>query len=208
MKKILSILFILTSTVVSAQWYVGVKAGPTFSNYKTKTPWKEASNIGLNFGATAFRKVNSNFGVSAELQYIRKGYYHKICNTITDKLNTTYLEIPIMVDYTFIIPTLKNFKGHATLGLYTAYWLSAKYETEGFDNSSESFDFSKNKASRFDVGPNAGGRIEYMLKNASISLDLRYELGLVDLQKTMNDNTANTNRAFILGLSYFKLLKP
>lgn len=77
---------------------------------------------------------------------------------------------------------------------------------EGFDESDEDFDFDASNASRFDFGPNAGGRIEYILNNGSLSLDFRYELGLVDLQKRINDDTANTNRAFIVGLTFMKPL--
>jgi hypothetical protein len=202
-----NIIFTFASTLASAQWFVGIKAGPTLSNYKTKTPWKEVSNFGYTFGATAFRQLNSNVGVNFELQYIQKGYYHKVCNTISDKLEAHYVEIPIMFDYTFIIPTLKNFKLHGNLGFYTAYWLSGKYKTKGLDDTGDdTFDFSKSKASRFDIGPNGGGRIEYVLKNGSLSLDFRYELGLLDLQKRVNDNTRNTNRAVVIGISYMWLL--
>ena len=205
MKKILFIIILsIATTAASAQWYVGITAGPTLSNYKSKTPWKEVSNLGYAFGATAYRQVNTNFGFNLQLQYIQKGYYHKICNSISDKLEASYLEIPIMADYAFIIPSLKNFKAHANLGIYTAYWLSGKYKTKGFDSSSESFDFKKSKASRFDFGPNVGGRIEYILNKCIISLDLRYELGLLDLQKKINDDTKNLNRAFVIGISYLK----
>lgn len=204
---ILIIFLSLYATLASAQiWYVGIKAGPTLSNYKTKTPWKEVSNLGYTFGAVAYKQMSANIGIGVELQFIQKGYYHKICNTITDKLKAQYLEIPIVFDYTFIIPGLKNFKVHGNLGIYTAYWLSGKYQTEGFDTdqSSEDFDFDKSNAKRFDFGPNVGGRLEYFLKNGSLSLDLRYELGLLDLQDKLNDNTNNTNRAFIIGISYMK----
>ena len=212
MKKILPILLILFSTATFAQnWYIGVTAGPTFSNYKTKTPWKEASNIGYAFGATAYKQTSANFGVNFGLQFIKKGYNHVICNSITDKLNASYLEIPIMADYTFIIPSLKNFKAHLNLGFYSAYWLSGKYETKSsdpkvIDSSTETLDFKKSGASRFDIGPNGGARIEYILKNGSLSLDARYELGLIDLQKQVNDNSSNTNRAWVIGISYMKLL--
>lgn len=208
MKAFLSVLLILLSvTLASAQiWFVGIKAGPTLSNYKTKTPWKEASNVGYTFGAVGYKQMTANIGIGVELQYIQKGYYHKICNTITDKLKAQYLEVPIVLDYTFIIPGLKNFKVHGNLGIYTAYWLSGKYQTEGdvFTDPSEDFDFDKSNTKRFDFGPNAGGRLEYFLKNGSLSLDLRYELGLLDLQNKLNDNTNNTNRAFIIGFSYMK----
>jgi hypothetical protein len=207
MKRILSLFLILFSTAAFAQnWYVGVTAGPTFSNYKTKTPWKEVSNIGYVFGATVYKQTSANFGLNFGLQYIKKGYNHVICNTITDKLNASYLEIPLMVDYSFIVPSLENFKAHINLGFYSAYWLSGKYQMEGFDQSSEDFDFDKSDASRFDIGPSGGGRIEYLLQNGSLSLDFRYELGLVDLEKQVNDNTSNTNHAWVIGISYFKLI--
>jgi len=198
-------ILIFSATMVSAQiYYVGIKAGPTLSNYKTKTPWKEVSNLGYTFGFVGYKQINANIGIGAELQYIQKGYYHKVCNTITDKLKAQYLEVPVMFDYTFIIPGLQNFKLHGNVGIYMAYWLSGKYQTEGFDTSesSEDFDFDKSNAKRFDFGPNLGGRLEYFLKNGSISLDLRYELGIIDLQNKLNDNTNNNNRAFIIGVSY------
>jgi hypothetical protein len=207
MKNIFLALLLLLPFTTSAQiWYVGPKAGVTFSNYKSKTPWKEVANIGFTGGVSAYRQINSHVGFGVELQYIQKGYNHKICNTITDQLDADYLEVPVMADYAFLIPGLKNFKAHANLGFYTAYWLSAKYRMEGFDTESEEFDFKKNKAKRLDLGPLAGGRIEYILKNGSISLDFRYEVGLVDLQNMASDDTSNTNRAFVLGLNYMKVL--
>ena len=207
MKKILLLIIVLTPMLSRAQlWSIGGRAGVSFSNYKAKTPWKEVSNMGLAIELTALKQVNSNFGYTVGLGYVQKGYFHKVCNEIYDQLETNYLEVPIMIDYTFIIPSLQNWKAHANLGIYAAYWMSAKYKTKGFDSSGEEFDFEKNKASRFDFGPNAGGRIEYLLKNGSLSLDFRYELGLADLQKQVNDNTKNTNRAFIVGLTYLKPL--
>lgn len=206
MKNIVTIIFILVAQSALAQWYIGGKAATSFSNYKTKTPWKEVSNSGLAVGFTAYRQINTHYGLHLELEYIQKGYFHKVCNTIYDKLEANYLEIPIMFDYTFIVPSLKNFKGHADLGIYAAYWLNGKYKTKGFDDTAEDFDFKKSGASRFDVGPNVGGRIEYILKKGSISLDVRYEIGLLDLQKRANDNTRNTNRALVIGLNYLKPL--
>jgi hypothetical protein len=106
------------------------------------------------------RSSKGNFGIGFELQYVQKGYYHKICNTITDQLDANYLEIPFFADYSFIMPGLKNVKGHANLGFNSAYWMSAKYRMQRYDTNSEEFDFDKNNASRFRFGPVAGGRIE------------------------------------------------
>ena len=211
MKNILFAILLLASLSAQAQnWYIGGKAGVSFANYKAKTPWKEVSNMGFTFGATAFKQINSNFGLDFELVYIQKGYNHKVCNDIYDQLETSYLEIPVMVDYTFIIPSLQNWKGHLNLGVYGAYWLSGKYKTKGFDGdteTSEDFDFEKSEASRFDFGPNVGARIEYLLKrNGSVCLDVRYEIGLMDLQKQLDQGAKNTNRTFVIGISYLKML--
>jgi hypothetical protein len=207
MKRILALVLLFAPVVGFTQiWYVGAKGGVTFSNYKSETPWKEATNTGYSFGASAYKQVGKNTGFGIELQYVQKGYYHKVCNTITDQLKANYIEIPFMADYAFIIPGLQNFKAHVNLGAYTAYWVSAKYKLRGFDSSSEEFDFKKNDAKRFDFGPLAGGRIEYIFRNSSLSLDFRYELGVLDLQKNIQNPAANTNRAFLVGLNYMKVL--
>lgn len=52
--------------------------------------------------------------------------------------------------------------------------------------------------------PSAGGRIKYLVKNGNLTLDFRYELGLIDLQKKVSDNTSNVNRAMIIGITYLK----
>jgi len=207
MKRLVIIIILLVPVTVTAQiWNIGASAGVSFSNYKAKTPWQEVSNMGLAFGAKGFKQINSNYGISVELQYIQKGYFHKICNDIYDQLEASYIEVPIMMDYTFIVPSLQNWRGHLNLGFYAAYWMTAKYKMKGFDETTEEFDFAENNASRFDLGPNAGGRIEYILKNGTLSLDFRYEIGLLDLQKQVNDNTRNVNRAFIIGLTFLKPL--
>jgi hypothetical protein len=207
MKNLILILLLVAPAVGNAQiWYVGGKGGVSFSNYKSRTPWKEVTNVGYTFGVSAFKQVSTNIGVGLEFQYIQKGYYHKICNTITDQLDANYLEIPVMFDYTFLIPGLTNWKAHANVGFYAGYWLSAKYRMQGFDTATEDFDFDKSGARRFDFGPNAGGRIEYILKHGSLSLDCRYELGILDMQSGRNNDIKNTNRALVIGINYMKVL--
>jgi len=207
MKKIYLLITLILPLTANAQlWSIGGNAGVSFSNYKAKTPWKEVSNMGFSVGAKAFKQINANYGLTIELQYIQKGYFHKVCNDIYDQLEANYLEVPIMLDYAIIVPSLQNWKAHLNVGVYTAYWISGKYKMKGFDETSEDFDFERSKASHFDFGPNAGGRIEYILKNGSVSLDFRYELGILDLQKQLNDNTKNVNRSFIVGLTYLKPL--
>jgi hypothetical protein len=207
MKKIFTLIILLLPISLLAQWSLGINVSTSFSNYKTKTPWEEGSNIGYAFGIKGYNQFNSNFGFNIELQYIQKGYNHQICDTYYDKLKTDYIEIPMSIDYGFIVPAIQNLKIHGSLGFYSAYWLSGEYETKiDGEAFTETFEFEKNDASRFDFGPCAGARIAYLFKNGSLSLDYRYEMGLVDLQKKASDNTNNVNRATILGISYLKIL--
>lgn len=204
-------ILIIVSAIIIVPWasdaqLAGIKGGVSLSNYKTQTPWKEVPNMGAAVGVVFFNQLTSNIGLELDLQFIQKGYQHKICNTITDELKANYLEVPVILDYGFFVPGSRKFKVHACAGFYAAFWLSAKYKMKGFDESSETFDFKKNKASRLDVGSQAGGRIEYILNAGSISLDIRYGLGLKDLQQAANDDIRNTNRALVLGITYLKPL--
>src|SRR5688572_499603 len=138
MKKLVLILLIAVSISTQAQiWYVGGKAGATFSNYKAKTPWNEITNMGYTAGLSFFKQTKNNWGVSFELQYIQKGYHHKVCDGISDKLEATYIELPVMIDYAFIFPSAQNFKMHFNVGCYAAYWMTAEYKLEGYSETDE-----------------------------------------------------------------------
>jgi hypothetical protein len=205
--RVLAFFLLLFSHTVMGQWYVGGNVGVSFSNFKSKSPWKEVSNSSMTISVSAFKQVRPNTGLTVKLEYLQKGYYHKVCNTIYDKLEANYLEMPVMIDYNFIIPSLNNWKAHAGLGFYGAYWLTGKYKTRGFDSGDDRFDFKKQRYKRFDMGPGVMARIEYILKNGSVSLDSRYEIGLMDMQKGRNNNVANTNRTFVLGFTYMKYMQ-
>src|SRR5688572_23124974 len=130
--KIIIIIAMLAPIYTKAQlWYIGGNAGVAFSNYKAKTPWKEVSNMGFSVGMKGFKQINANYGFTVELHYIQKGYFHKVCDDIYDQLEANYIEVPIMLDYTFIVPSLQNWRGHLNLGVYAAYWLSGKYKMKG-----------------------------------------------------------------------------
>jgi hypothetical protein len=205
--RALLFLFVFFSYTATAQWYVGGAAGVSFSNFKSKSPWKEVTSSGMALGLTAFKQIKPNVGLTIQLEYLQKGYYHKVCNTIYDKLQSNYLELPITLDYNFLVPSMENWKAHVGLGFYGGYWLSGKYKTKGFDDIDDNFDFSKEGYKRFDFGPGVMGRIEYILKNGSLSFDVRYEVGLMDMQKKVNDTANNTNRTLVLGLCYMKYLQ-
>jgi hypothetical protein len=87
-------------------------------------------------------------------------------------------------------------------------WAMQTVKGAGDDyGNADTTDAAGNVHSIFDFGPNAGGRIEYLLNSGTLSLNFRYELGLLDLQKQAHDNTKNSNRAFLVGISYLKMIR-
>ena len=55
------------AAAIAQVWYVGPKAGMTLSNYKSKTPWKEVTNVGFTAGLTAYTQLRNNFGIGFEV---------------------------------------------------------------------------------------------------------------------------------------------
>jgi hypothetical protein len=193
-------------TAAHSQWYAGGKTALTLSNYKTKTNWKEMLNPGTSIGLSAFNQMNNSTRITIGFEYVEKGYYHKVCNTISDKLETTFLEIPMMIDYRLPIHRLPNFQVHAKAGMYGALWLSGRYKSKGFTPVASSYDYKKNDAARLDFGPNAGAQFEYTLNNGILALEIKYEYGIRDLENSAHDNTSNINRCWMVGISYLRPL--
>jgi len=188
------------SSPVVAQWHLGGKIGVSFSHYESKVTCTEVPKTGLFAGVTAVRDMGDHLGLGIDLLYIQKGYYHKVCNTIYDKLDANYVELPVQLTYRFVV--FKNFQAAFNLGVYSAFWLSGRYRMQGFDASVE--EVSLEAFNRLDFGPGGGGRIQYILRQGSMSLDFRYARGLVDMATNPNDDTKNINRCFTVGVAYMK----
>lgn len=200
MKKHLTLGLIFVSHLACAQWYIGGRTGFTLSDYRSRTNFSGVSNKGIAVGITAYKLINAHAGLHFGLDYIEKGYQHQVCSSISDRLETTYLEVPFMFDYSF--PIVHNFRCHTRIGGYAAYWMTARYKSEGYDDASSKFDFKKNKAKRLDYGPNVGVLIEYTLNNSKLGLEIKYEMGMRDMQSIAGDNTKNVNRTWVIGLAY------
>jgi hypothetical protein len=200
MKNILTLTLVFASQIALAQWYIGGRSGITLSNYKSRTSLTEVSNKGIALGVSAYKLIKAHAGVHIGLDYVEKGYQHQVCSTISDRLETAYLEMPFMFDYSF--PLIHNFRCHARAGGYAAYWMTARYKAEGYDGATGKFDFKKNQAKRFDYGPSLGLLIDYTLNNSKLGVEVKYEIGMMDMQDTASDNTRNVNRTWLIGIVY------
>ena len=200
MKVIFSVGLLMILNTTFAQWHIGGRTGVTFSNYKTKTTYTEIANRGFAMGVAIYNQMSKHGGVSLGFDYVEKGYQHHLCSSISDRLETTYLEVPVMFDYAMSVS--RSFKVHARVGGYLGYWVAARDKAEGFDGASGEFDFDKSKARRIDYGSAVGALLEYTLSNSRIGFEIKYEQGLRDMQTSSGDNTRNVNSTWLMGLSY------
>jgi hypothetical protein len=204
MKPFLIIICCFSIQSSLAQWHVGGRAGITYSDYKSPTTFKSTPIQGKTVGLTAVKKLSYDFSLHVNLEYIEKGYHHLVCNTIYEKLQTTFVQIPLMLSYN--IPVAEKLKFQIKLGGYGAYWVGGKYKSEGYNPSTTEFDFKRMEATRVDFGINGGAQIEYLLLNGNLfGIDLRYDLGLRDMESGVGSGK-NTNKGWVAGLNYRFLL--
>ena len=188
MKKLL--LFVMAVSLglyVSAQGIsVGAKFGPGFSNVHGSQDMKDASGNKINhtlvvphFGVFANYGISGLFSAQVELNYAGKGYKIKGSSggvNINQNFSIKYIEIPILAKATFgedwpvqvfgeIGPfvgfnTSVTIDGNKYIGIY-----KVKDEVKGIDFG-------------FVIG--AGG-IYMILDNLGVLVDMRYTLGLVNI---------------------------
>jgi hypothetical protein len=205
MKTFLIIVIAFASNDVFAQWHVGGKGGVVLADYKSPTNFKSAYKQGFMVGITASKQINYDFDIQINLEYAQKGYHHYVCNTIYEKLETTFLQVPLIISYN--VPVAEKLKLHLKVGGYGAFWLSGSYKSEGYKPSGDSFDFNSRGAKRFDFGPVGGAEIEYLLLNGNIfGIEFRYDLGLQDME-SIEESGKNTNTMMFGGVYYKFILQ-
>jgi len=155
--------------------------------------YKKSGLSGFVFGGFINYKINESFSVQPELLYVKKGVKsHGTANiifdesfavtyTLTEKLNLTYLEIPILAK--FNIPMEGKVRPSVYAGPALGFKLSGAYEfdavlTDGSDvlRISGKPDISNMKST--DFGIVLGGDVGLSLGQATLVLDIRYTIGM------------------------------
>lgn len=209
MKKIsLICLLSLVSYAAQAQFSLTPKVGVGFSNV---TFSEEANKIegkksrtGILFGLGANYAFTEAFSLQAELLFNSKGYKAEETSggsTVKANFSLNYLEIPILARYAF---GNENFKTYVNAGPYVAFGLGGKAKAEGsiggislttetkikFGKEPDNYTGSDLYVDNgFDFGVQAGAGILYKVGPGSLNLDLRYGLGLSNL----NDESTGNN---------------
>ena len=177
----LLILFAFADTTLPAQnTSIGLKLG----GLQSFSPANTGSNaIGFRLGGFLTYSIASDYGVSGELNFVRKGYR----TNGEQRVSLDYLEIPLMGYYFF---GKGGFRPKLMVGPYFAYALSAKQGGQTLNNAAET-DYGIVLGAGFhkSVG---GGRW--------LNVDLRYSHGLE--QALPSPEYANRDLALNVGLSF------
>ena len=191
MKRIIYLLalcFLFTAYSI-AQIGLGIKGGVNFANVGGSDAPPGAKAL-TGFAAGGYIEISLPllFTIQPEILYSQKGttYDQSMFGTnftITAKLN--YLEIPVLVKYSFPVPVVKPtlYAGPA-IGIL----LSAKGKVEALGQSQE--EDIKDQTASTDFGLVVGASAHI----AIITVDVRYTLGLTTIDK--NGSTKGYNRVF------------
>lgn len=209
MKKFLAILTILVANLYAANAqlfkvfgydvgsiYFGPKVGMNFSKFSqwSYTDFEVKNRIGYQLGVVGDFGFTNRFSFLTELNFISKGA-KGISGTFEETKRMPAIQIPLLAKYTFSLPRLKRV--YANGGVYFTTRIGSGKVI--YDDGKVYDDYHW---TRFDWGFSAGCGAEYPTKDGIWGLDLRYDLGMVDIYRQMDENTKSRFRSFQFALTY------
>lgn len=217
MRKLLTIVALLTAMTAQAQWRVGVVGGADYNVYRMDqqymTDFKVDGRWGATLGVTGQYDVNEWLGVRAELDWTQKNYRRSrvVYSDIDYKYTNNYLQLPLMASFSFGAERLRGF---CNVGLYGGYWLSSHRkgtDINFFDNDKvisfdEKVDFYDKRDQRWDCGLMGGVGIEYRLaEHWAAQAEARYYYSTTSATKQymrIADYRYNSTTALQLAINY------
>ena len=194
-----SVIYLLCAYPLSAQ--VGLKAGINFSTLSQKgadlVSFSWGSAAGLTLGAFYTVNINEYLAFQPELYYSKKG--GKLEGGILGVLGSKsvaihYLELPLLLKLKF--PTQSRINPSLFVGPYLSLKLSDRGEIKvlGIELEEELVGIKGS-----DFGLVFGGGIDFHVKNAIGIIDIRYDLGLVNIaEPILGIENEMRNRSLIL----------
>ncbi len=209
MKKSLVILTLIVFTINAANAqlfkvfghdvgfiYVGPKLGLNLSKFSqwSYSSYTTKNRLGYQLGVVGEFGFTNRFSVQTELNFISKGT-KGISGTIEETKRMPAIQIPLLAKYSFSLLGLR--KVYANGGIYTTTRVGSGKII--YDDGTVYDDYHW---TRFDWGFSFGCGAEYPTKDGIWGLDLRYDLGIVDIYRQMDENTKSRFRTIQIALSY------
>lgn len=170
----------------------GLKAGANFSSLKDKFDGDTENSdmkVGFHGGAFVNLPIGTTFAIQPELVYSIEGGKEEE-GDYTAKANLSYLNIPVMFQY-----TASGF--YAETGPQIGFLMSAKLKEEegGQEDETDIKDFMESTNFSWGIG------LGYKLPSG-LGFGARYNLGLSNLNKDGNDDFSTKANTIQVGLSY------
>lgn len=190
-----ALLMLAPSALAQQSMQFGARAGVSYATTRTNADIDYGSTAGFVVGAFARMGLSENLFVQPELLFVQKGSSYTFSGfgqeiEGTQKLN--YLELPVLVRYQ--IPTGASVTPAVFAGPAVAYKIS-----ESINAGEESQD--SDDAKSFDVGVVVGGGVDiHAFDFGTLTADLRYTLGLMNIAKEAEGDFSAKNGAFALSV--------
>ena len=189
MKNLILVFAILFTVCANAQLKMGLKAGLNISTLsgddveiRRQSP---ESKTGFTVGAFFLHQFSDMFAIQPEIYFTSKGATYQIPDDeVTIDMIFNYIEIPVLLK--LIIP-IENSPVHPTIftGPFIAINSTAKAEEEIAGRSSDR-DLDDIKSTEF--GLQFGGGIGFIIENNELGFDVRYILGLTNIDDSENED--------------------
>ncbi|MDO1446704.1 porin family protein [Rhodocytophaga aerolata] len=187
----------------TAQTYIGVKAGPNFTQVAFTPSFQQQVMIFYNAGVVFQHFEEKHAGVQLELTFTQKGF--KEVKDSVNSYNRTiqYIELPFMSH--FYAGTEKS-NIFLNLGPYLGYGISAK-EVITVDSKVESKSYTfTNADNRFDLGFLAGIGIHRQFKFGILQLEGRISHGLSNILNSRNSIPYSASKNQVISASLLYLI--
>ena len=188
MKKMSVFLVVLLALCIvlpaKAQTNLGVLAGLNLANVSVD-PEPEGMDLtnrtAFGFGGVLEVGLNESVALRFEPMYLQKGVETAI-GEVDIEFNLAYLEVPVMLKYAF---GTGDTKPYIMAGPTIGFNLSAKQKISAGSESDE--EDIKDDISSTDFGLGFGGGVNFHTGNNSIFVEVRYNIGLTNVNDNSDD---------------------
>lgn len=213
-------IFLSLSTVVSAQFYTGIRVGGNLNNVSLPTIIDlVAPNVeylpGVNLGITTEYGISDHFSIISEANYQEKGFRIRenmdvnlfnldIPLGVRVDTKVRYVDIPVMAKYAF---GNGGVKGYLAAGPQVSYALNGRVKTRAdflfdFNLTNIPINFSTVNYQRFDVAAVIAAGVDIPAGNGKVFFDARFSQGLSDSFKLPVIDLNIKNHGFGFGVGY------
>jgi len=186
--------------VAAVDFDLGIKAGVSMATYKWTGESASQSLTKPVFGVFAAFNLSKSFAIQPELYYLTQGgswteVFEATTYKYVDRWN--YLHVPVLAKYRFmpdktLTPIL--FAGPAVSFLLSAHYKYFVNDFEEFDKDIKMWMKNTNFSAVFGAG------IEYKMDKLMLIFDVRYDLGLTNIDSDNDPDDQEKTRAFMFML--------